>query len=125
MAAALLTFAALYAIALCGLNAWIKLAASALVLVHAGMSLRRFLSPRFVHATWLPSGHWRLRDRAGGECNGALRDAVVLGGAIVLRLDANRKRHLALVLVPDNCDTETRRRLRVRLMRADAIAART
>ena len=120
-AGALVTVCALIAIAACGLRADVKLLFGVLVFVYAGISLRRFLASAYVHAAWLPAGHWRLRTPSGVECGGELQRAVVLGAAIVLHLRVAPKQTCVLVLLPDNCDAETRRRLRVRLMRADSI----
>jgi len=45
---------------------------------------------------------------------------VVLGALIVLMLRVDPKRICSFVLLPDNVDEETRRRLRVRLARGVA-----
>lgn len=59
---------------------------------------------------WLGDGRWRwLRDHT--ETFPTLSSARVLGPLIVLRFDAPR----SVVLLPDNVDRGTARRLRVRL----------
>ncbi|MFT3789655.1 MAG: hypothetical protein QM741_00965 [Rudaea sp.] len=114
---------ALAAIALCGLPAWSKFALVVATAIYATHSLRTLSAPGFTRVTWHSAGHWRLRDAAGSERVGELVHGVVLGALIVLVLRIDTKRATALVLLPDNCDAETRRRLRVRLARAGSIDA--
>ena len=111
---------ALIAIALCGLNPWIKPVLAALVAAYALHSSWRFLHPPFVRIMWHSAGHWRLRNAAEREQVGELRHAVVLGALIVLMLRVDLKQICSFVLLPDNVDEETRRRLRVRLARTDS-----
>jgi toxin CptA len=108
---------ALAAVALSGLNAWLKLGLAVCVVAYAVLTLRGFLQPRFTHVTWHSAGHWRLRDAADREQIAELQHTVVLGILIVLTLRFDPKRTLALPLLPDNCDAQTRRRLRVRIAR--------
>lgn len=124
LAVAVIAALALVAIALCGLNPWIKLALAATALAYALHSSLRFLHPPFVRIMWHSAGHWRLLDAAGREQVSELRHAVVLGALIVLLLRVGAKRTCGFVLLPDNCDAETRRRLRVRLARTDSAMAR-
>jgi len=112
---------ALVAIALCGLNAWSRLVLAMIVIVYATWAMRDFRNPSFIHISWHAAGHWRLRDTADREQVAELQRAVVLGMLIVLVLRIGPQRLFALPLLPDNCDAETRRRLRVRLARADSI----
>ncbi|HEY8010431.1 MAG TPA: protein YgfX [Rudaea sp.] len=109
---------ALVAIVASGLNAWIRLGLVVVVGAYAAWSLRAFLRPRFDHVTWHSAGHWRLRDVAGQEHVAEFVRATVLGALIVLILRIGPGRKIALLLLPDNCDAETQRRLRVRLTRA-------
>jgi toxin CptA len=60
---------------------------------------------------------------AGQDHAASLRQASVRGGLIVLRFASPLRRTTTLVLLPDNCDADTRRRLRVRLARADSLEA--
>jgi toxin CptA len=123
LALAVIAVLALFAVALCGLNPWIKLALAALTLAFALHTSRRLLHPLFVNVMWHSAGHWRLRDAAGREQAGELRHAVVLGAVIVLTLRVDPKRTCSFVLLADNGDAETRRRLRVRLARVDSKGA--
>lgn len=107
-------------IAICGLSIGIKATLAALAAAYAVDTLRRFSRPPFVRALWHSAGHWRLADEDGNERMGELARSVVLGVVIVLTLRIDAKRTTAFVLVADNCDVETRRKLRVRLARADS-----
>lgn len=113
---------ALLAVAACGLNMWIKLALAAATLVYAAWTLRGFLCARFERVTWHSAGHWRLQSVDAEERPGEFVAATVLGPLIALTLRIGPKRQIALLLLPDNCDRETRRRLRVRLARCDVRA---
>lgn len=112
--------AALAAIVFCGLAAGWKFGLAALAAVYAGHAFRAWLRPPFVRVVWHSAGHWRLHDARGGEQAGEFAHAVTLGVLIVLVLKIATTRTAAFVLLPDNCDAETRRRLRVRLARADS-----
>ncbi len=109
---------ALVAIVACGLNLWIRLGLVVVVGAYVAWSLRSFLQPRFDHVTWHSAGHWRLRDASGQEHVAEFVRAAVLGALIVLILRIGAQRKIPLLLLPDNCDAETQRRLRVRLTRA-------
>lgn len=117
-AMAILAFAA---IAVCGLSIASKLALIALAAAYAAHARRTFLHPPYVQVMWHSAGHWRLADAGGREQVGELARAVALGALTVLILRTGPKRTTALALLPDNCDAETRRKLRVRLARADSI----
>lgn len=108
---------ALAAIALCGLNVWYKIALALVTIAYAALTLQRFVSPQFTHVTWHAAGHWRVRDAADREQIAELQRSTVLGGLIVLALRIGPKSSIALPLLPDNCDAETHRHLRVRLAR--------
>ncbi len=113
---------ALLAIAFCGLDIWARLGLATATAGYAAWSLRRFVRAPFDRVTWHSAGHWRLRDGAGQEHVAEFVRATVLGVLIVLILRIGPKRTIALPLLPDNCDTEIQRRLRVRLLRAQADA---
>jgi hypothetical protein len=108
-------------IALCGLNGWLKAGLAIGAVAYTISALKVFLHPPFVQVTWHSAGYWRLRDAADQQHVAQLQRAVVLGALIVLVLRIAPQRSIALTLLPDNCDAETQRRLRVRLARADAI----
>lgn len=109
------------AIVSCGLGLALKFGLAAAAAVYAGYSLRGFLRPPVVRIVWHAAGHWRLFSARGDERPGEFVRAVVLGVLTVLVLRAGPKRTVALILLPDNCDAETRRRLRVRLARANPL----
>jgi toxin CptA len=109
---------ALLAIAVCGLPAWSKVAVAIVASVYAVWALRDFLRPPCRHLLWHAAGHWRANDAGGEEHIAELRHASVVGGLIVLSFRASPFGKISIVLLPDNCDSETRRRLRVRLARA-------
>jgi toxin CptA len=114
---------ALLAVAASGIPLWCKGAlgvAAGVYAVHACVGL---LKPVIRRCAWHESGHWRVRDASGQELEASLRQASVRGGCIVLRLHSPLQRSSTLVLLPDNCDADTRRRLRVRLARADSVAS--
>jgi toxin CptA len=111
---------ALAAIAACGLPFAVKFALAVVAVAYLVSTLRRFLRPSFDHAVWHSAGHWRLRHAQADAVTCELIDATILGPLIVLRLRAAPRRSIALVLLPDNCNAETRRSLRVRLARGIA-----
>jgi len=111
---------ALVAIALCGLGMAWKLGLAASAAAYVGWVLGKFLHLPCVRIVWHSAGHWRLHDARGGEQTGEFVRAVALGVLTVLVLKTAPKRALAFVLLPDNCDAETRRKLRVRLARVDS-----
>src|SRR6185369_17588337 len=108
---------AFVAVVLSGMPLWAKIAAAIAAGVCAVHSLRRFWRPSARRAAWHEDGHWRIVGTDGVEHIADLDHAVVRGAWIVLRLQRNDKRRLALVLGPDNCDADMHRRLRVRLAR--------
>jgi len=85
-------------------------------------SARRLLHPAVRRCAWYENGGWRVRDATGGDHVASLLQASVRGALIVLLLRSELERTSALVLLPDNCDADTRRRLRVRLSRATSVA---
>lgn len=119
VAGAAASILSLAAIAACGLLLWIKVAVGIPMLAYAGAALHRFLHAPFDRATWHAAGHWRLRDTKLEERPGELVDAITFGPLLALEFRVGHKRATSLLLLPDNCDGETRRRLRVRLARGD------
>jgi toxin CptA len=111
---------ALLAVAMCGLPVWAKVALDLGASLYAGWALRGFLRPPIRHLLWHAAGHWRAHDTHGQECIAQLRQATVLGGLIVLSFRAASLGKTSIVLLPENGDADTRRRLRVRLARAQA-----
>jgi toxin CptA len=114
---------ALLAIALSGIPRWSKGVLAAAACAYAGRAYAGLRKAPVRRCAWYESGHWRVRDASGQEFEASLRQASVRGACIVLRLHSALGRSSSLVLLPDNCDADTRRRLRVRLARADSLAA--
>jgi len=114
---------ALLAIALSGVSLWLKGILALAASVYAGRAFAGLRKPPIRRCVWYESGHWRVRDASSEELEASLRQASVRGGCIVLRLHSALARSSTLVLLPDNCDADTRRRLRVRLARSDSAAA--
>ena len=111
---------ALLAVAFCGLPAWSKAALGIVASLYAGWTLRDLLRPSCRHLLWHAAGHWRAHDVGAQEHVAELRHASVLGGLIVLSFRAASLGKASIVLLPDNCDADIRRRLRVRLARVQA-----
>lgn len=101
----------------------LALLAAAAASAYAAVVVRRMLSAPIVRCAWHADGQWRVRDRGGIEHAATLRHASVRGPMIALVLRAGPLRDVAVILLPDNSDADVRRRLRVRLARADARAA--
>ena len=98
--------------------AWsVKLILAAAVCAYAIHSARRHLHPAVRRCAWYENGHWRVRDPTGEDHAATLLRASVRGVLIVLVLRSALQRSTSLILLPDNCDADTRRRLRVRLSR--------
>ena len=114
---------ALAAIALSGAPAWTKAGICVAAGAWSGIALGRFWRPPVVRAAWQAGGHWRVAAADGREFTAELVRGVARGAWIVLNLRRSDGRHLALILGPDNCDADTRRRLRVRI--ASAIEPQT
>jgi len=97
-----------------------KGALGAAAIGYAAFALRRFLRADVRRVAWHAAGHWRIVDTGGQEHVAELAHAVVRGAWIALNLRRVDGARVALLLAPDNCDAELRRRLRVRLARAKA-----
>jgi len=108
---------ALGAIGLSGFGSWPALVLAVLAGAYAAFELRRFWRAPARRLAWQEAGHWRIADRDGHEHTAELRGAVVRGGFVALDLRSEGRR-VPIVLAPDNCDADLRRRLRVRLARA-------
>jgi toxin CptA len=113
-------FCALLAVAVCGLPVWLKVALGLGASLYAGWAFHSFLRPPFRHLLWHAAGHWRAHDTRGQACVAELRHATMLGGLIMLSFRAPSIGKASIVLLPDNCAADIRRRLRVRLARAQA-----
>jgi toxin CptA len=117
LAAAVLVVAAL-AIAAAWISglAWeLRMATACGMVAYACLTMLRLRQPKLAAALWHGDGSWTLRLADGRETEATLRSARVLGALIVLRLAWLPQGSAALVLLPDNLDADTRRRLRMRL----------
>lgn len=108
---------ALVALAMCGLPLWSKFALAITACVYATLTARTFLRPPCRRLLWHQAGHWRVADAGDQEHVAELRNAFVLGGLVMLSFRVASIGALSIPLLPDNCDADTRRRLRVRLAR--------
>jgi toxin CptA len=122
IAVAALAALAIVAIAICGLPAWAKWMLVVAVGAYAAVAVLR-MSRLPVGRCSLAGGHWRVRGRDGQDHAAVLLRAAVRGPLIVLVLLAGPLRRVTLVLLPDNCDADTRRRLRIELSRGGPEAA--
>ena len=113
---------ALLAAAASGIPLWAKLACGAAASAYLGFALSLLRNPAVRRCAWHESGQWRVRDGAGRDHAATLLRASVRGKVIVLLLRSPLHKTTALVLLPDNCDADTRRRLRVRLARVGSNA---
>jgi len=111
---------AVLADAVSGMPAALKAAIGVMTLGYAIVELRRLRKPAIGRCAWHGDGQWRVRDAAGNDHAATLLRSSVRGGLVVLCLRVAEHRSVALVLLPDNCDADTRRRLRVRLSHAAA-----
>jgi toxin CptA len=105
----------LVAVAFSGIAVWLRGMIGFVACAYAALALWRFLASPVQRVAWHAAGHWRLLDLDGEQHALELRHAVVRGAWIVLSLRHNDGRRVALVLAPDNCHADVRRRLRVRL----------
>jgi toxin CptA len=112
------------AIAVCGLPVGSKVLLAIASCGYGVWSLRDFLQPRCRHLHWHEAGHWRVRDAQEQEHLFELHNAVMLGSLIALSLRSKAIGRTSVLLLPDNCDADTRRHLRVRVARTkgDSVA---
>ncbi len=111
---AMLAVIAPLAVVLSGLPASARLVLVVAFLAYAAATLRTMLRPSIHTVAWRSDGGWTIGLSADAEHEAELHDYHIVAGLIVLRL--RWPRHTgALVLLPDNLDSDTRRRLRMRL----------
>lgn len=99
---------------------WLHSALLVLVVVYAGAAIRGLTSSPVESLLWRAEGgvELKLRDHTledGKVVLGAVQDARVMGPLIVLTLRWPPRERMHLWLLPDNLDTDTHRRLRMRL----------
>ena len=119
LAVALLAMLSLRLSALAG---GLKLLIAVSAAAYAAWRIGRLIkTPR--RLAWHEAGHWRVADAGGNEHVAELDHAVARAGWIVLRLRRSDGLRFYVVLGPDNCGADVRRRLRVRLVRIRGEAA--
>lgn len=106
---------AVVAVMLCALPLWLRLALAVVVIGYTAQTLHGLRHPKLAKVGWRSDQTWGLRLIDDTETDARLRTSRVLGAMIVLRLSWEPRGRTALVLLPDNMDVDTRRRLRMRL----------
>lgn len=96
---------------------------SLLCLILLLRQLRGQFVSRWRRAAWDSAGNWQLLDLHAAAQPMRLTAWHALGLCLLLRLRSDAGERVNLVLLPDNLDADTRRRLRVRLQQASAAAA--
>lgn len=97
---------------------------SVFVIVMAAGALARFSRPGFVRIAHSAAG-WTLLDHARREYPALLVGHRRLGAILVLEWRHDRSARFRAVLVPDNLDVETRRRLVLLLARGEPAPSAT
>lgn len=113
---------ALLAIAISGLPGWMRLLLAVAAVAHAIRAVAQLRRPPLRALRLRGDDVVELGLANGQDAAGTLRGARVLGPLIVLRLAWGAGSRAALVLLPDNLDADTHRRLRVRLGAGRGIA---
>jgi toxin CptA len=116
----LVTLLALVAITLSGVPLILQCALIASAIIACAHALRRLRSPIYA-VGWAKSG-WTLRGLDGADDQATLRSSRVMGSLVLLRLASQRYGKLTLWLMPDNSDSDIRRRLRMRLAVLKAVS---
>ena len=110
---------ALLALSLSAVPVIAKVALAMVLLAAVIRAWRRFSRSSVVAAGWTQRGGWTLRMAGGEDQPASLRAFRMAGERIVwLHLVAPGRRHVSLLLAPDNSDGDIRRRLRMRLVLA-------
>lgn len=108
-----------FALAMSGMPWWCKLVVGMAAATYLLLVVRREYWRMPKRVVWQAAGHWTLLDRDEREQAASLRSVTLRGSWIFLSLDVEDRLPLRLVLAPDNCDADARRRLRVRLAQSD------
>jgi toxin CptA len=111
-------FLALLALIFCNAPQWLKLSLAIVVLVYLGGSWQRLLQPKWTSLVWHAQGYWRLHAGSDDPHIAELIGSTRIGWLLVLRFRLHGRQRFDAVLLPDNLDADTRRRLCVRLARA-------
>jgi len=104
-----------WAIALCGLNVWIKLVLSIGTVI---VFWRHFTACRypFVVGISVEQGEWQLETATGFQPVRLLVGSAVTYSLTVLRFQCVHGKHASVVVLPDSGDAERLRQLRVLLL---------
>lgn len=94
-----------------------------LVLIGAIFAGSRYRRTGAWRVAWREDGTWGVADAQSVASEATLAGWSRLGHHVVLRLTLASGRRLSLLLLPDNVDADTRRRLVVRLARGEAAQA--
>ncbi|KGI78136.1 hypothetical protein LF63_0107255 [Oleiagrimonas soli] len=94
---------------------WLRLVLTMLIAVYSARACLEVMRPMVRRVQWRADGGWRLALADDSDVEARLLGMRVLGGSLVLRLGWASRRRQALLLLPDNLDADTRRRLRIRL----------
>lgn len=105
---------ALVATALSGVPLILRIAIGVIVIVASRRALRRLHAPVYA-VGWASQSGWTLRGLDGADDAATLLSFRVLRQIVWLRLASLRYGKLTLWLMPDNSDSDIRRRLRMRL----------
>ncbi|WP_439703064.1 protein YgfX [Frateuria sp. GZRe12] len=117
---AIVTALALVAIALSGALLWLKLVLAVGTLTLTFTAARRSTLSRIAGVGYGPDG-WTLYQPDRTPLPVRLLSHRVIGGCVLLRLKTDHATEV-LLLAPDNCDADIRRRLRMRLAAQSAVA---
>ena len=125
LATSLVALLAIVAVWLSGLPRWAQLALVVGIAGSAGAAFGKLLRPRVRSVLWRSDGgaEVSLNDRLGDdrrEVQGEVSAARMMGPLIALSLRWPPRERATLWLLPDNLDTGTHRRLRMRLGNAAA-----
>jgi toxin CptA len=118
----------LFASSLAVVAAWLsaspwpaKLLATIAVAVALRQTSVRWSSMPLAAAGWARDGSWTLQMPVGEDVSATLASFRVVGEQVIwLRWTLPGRRHVALLLAPDNSDSDIRRRLRMRLAQVEA-----
>lgn len=114
---ALIVVAALAVLAVmtCALSLWIRLALAIAVVLATWQTRRNLVSSAVVAAGWGTELEWTVHMADNEDIPAELLSFRVLGPFVLLRLRMVGRGVHALLLGPDNSDSDIRRRLRMRL----------
>ncbi len=115
LAVVLVCILAMLALWLSGLPWWGKLGLIPAAVAYAVATWLRMNRNAPGRVAWQAEGHWNLLDAQQRTRAVELESAVVRGNWIFLNFRRRNSEPVRIVLGPDNCEADTRRRLRVRL----------